>query len=278
MPYTNRSKHRKHSSGLVKRVGVALLAIISIILTPLLVHLFAKGDYFVSSEIPVKFNLAEAPRSTGVANVNAQDLETADLTLIEDASSEINGEWRGVCGKNSIHSVEDFRKTVQNDPVLLNHFSGFNWETAKIGKQDDVTLAYVSHRKGGVIRQTKKPIRLPKGDGYITDGVRVARTYCCNDVNMTPAAGETKKDPPPIAMSPAAGVPEEWVPSEPSFPFDPSDAIPFATSFPKSSPPTHPSPPDKPSPVPEPGSMFLMGTGLAVLVAALRKRNSRNKD
>lgn len=274
MLHKNRSRSRKPRSGSMKKIGIAILAIVFIVLTPLLVYQFSKGDYFIASNVPGKSILAEAPRTIEATNETAQDLETVELTLIEDASSEINGKWRGVCKKNTIHSVEDFRKTVQNDPVLLRHFSGFNWETAKIGKQDEETLAYVSHRKGEVIRQTKKPIRLPKGDGYITDGVRVARTYCCNDINMTPAAGETKKEePPPIAMSPAAGVPEEL-----SFPLDPQEVIPFVTSLPRYSPPTRPSPPDKPSPVPEPGTMLLMGTGLVVLVAALRKRNSRNKD
>jgi hypothetical protein len=278
MPYKKRSSSRKHHGGLMKKVGVAVLAVIPILLAPLLVHIFVKNDNIVSLEAPVKFILADVG-SIDVSNEKTQDPEIADLTLIEDASSEINGEWRGVCKKNSIHSVEDFQKTVRNDPVLLSHFSGFNWETAKIGKQDEETFAYVSHRKGEVIKQTSKPIRLPKGDGYITDGVRIARTYCCNDINMTPSAGVPKKESPPINMTPSAGVPEEWVPSEPSFPFDPSGVIPFLTASPaRFSPSAHSSYVPNSSSIPEPGTMLLMGTGLIVLVAACKKKNSANKS
>jgi hypothetical protein len=210
-------------------------------------------------------SLSKVPASSDGANVKVQELDDADLTGIEDASSEVNGEWRGVCKKNSIHSVEDFQRTVQNDAVLSSHFSGFNWENAKIGKQDEEILAYVAHRKGDVIKKTSKPIRLPKGDGYITDGVRVARTYCCNDINMTPSAGTPNKELPPIAMTPSAGEPGEGLPLG-VFPAVHSWE-PFPGSLSRSSQ-SFDAPDSKP--VPEPATMLLFGFGIAGLAAVLR--------
>lgn len=267
MPYRKRSSSRRNPGGVIRKMGITVLVAIPLVLALFFIHLLVKKEDVVS------FN---PPGVLGVANVKARELEAADLTLIEDASSELNGEWKGLCEKNSINSVEDFRIAVQSDPVLLSHFAGFNWEVATIGKQDQETFAYVAHREGGLIMPTSKPIRLPKGDGYITDGVRVARTYCCNDINMEPAAGRPKEESTPVAIMPWAGMPEEWVSSGPFSPVDSLGAAPFAVVSSKKFSPSDRSSDERNShPVPEPGSMLLMGTGLIVLVAACRKKTLR---
>jgi len=228
----------------------------TVALATLFIHFFVTGEEVVSSEIPIKMNLAESEGSNDASNAKIEEPDTSDITQIEDASSEINGEWRGVCKKNSIHSVEDFRRTVQNDAVLSNHFSGFNWETAKLGKQDEEVFAFASHRKGDVIKKTSKPIRLPKGDGYITDGVRMARTYCCNDITITPSAGVPKKDSPSSPLSS-------------SVPLVPSEEPPSNN---KLVAPPHSFKDPITQPVPEPSTILLIGSGLVVLAAVCRKK------
>ena len=103
-----------------------------------------------------------------------------------DASSTIAGKYYGLCPKNSISSVEDFRKTVKNDPTLANHFSEFNWDNATMGKQESDVWTFVSYRKGNIIKRTSRAVKLPKGDAYITDGRHVVRTFCCNDYVIAP--------------------------------------------------------------------------------------------
>lgn len=39
----------------------------------------------------------------------------------------------------------------------------------------------MAYRKNGKIHTSRRPIRLPKGDRYITDGTRMARLFCCNE-------------------------------------------------------------------------------------------------
>ena len=259
----------------MKKVGVSALVVMVVVLTPLLVHLFVTGEKVVSSEAPLKalvaMILAKIEGLSGVGNVGGAKIQEADvayITEVQDASSEMNGEWLGVCKKNSIHSVADFQRTVENDAVLAGHFSGFNWENARLGKQDEELFVYVSHRKGDVIKQTSKPIRLPKGDGYITDGVRVARTYCCNDINITPSAGAPKK--PQAAETPPAILPMEKSLEGPN-PYSELIVPPMVTGHSSRYPIDEPDIPPV-QPVPEPGTLVLMGTGLAVLAAACRKR------
>jgi hypothetical protein len=271
MPYKKRSSSRKRL-GIMKKAGIAVLIVMPIVLASLFIRLFVQSEESISLDAPVKMNQASLTGSSDVVNVkiSQQQLDDDDDWMeIEDASSEVNGEWRGVCAKNSIHSAEDFQRTVQGDAVLSRHFSGFNWENVKIGKQDEEISAYVTHRKGDVIKETSKPIRLPKGDGYITDGVRVVRTFCCNDINMTPSAG--KPESPPVAMTPSAGAPElppvsmsaEEIPPQ----FLTVGGSPGGGSFSRSN-----RVPSTPTPIPEPATTLLFGIGLAGLVAMLRRK------
>ncbi len=107
-----------------------------------------------------------------------------------NADFERKGKWFGLCTKNSIHSVEDFFRTVSSDPVLKIHYADFRWEKAKIERLDQAILAYVYYRKDDKIFLTKKPIRLPDGDEYITDGYTRVRTFCCNNYTVVPRFGE----------------------------------------------------------------------------------------
>jgi hypothetical protein len=77
--------------------------------------------------------------------------------------------------------VSDFHKTVQSDPILAAHFSDFDWDNASMGKLEHSLWTYVTYRKDDKIATTRKLIILPRGDGYISDGKRQVRTYCCND-------------------------------------------------------------------------------------------------
>ncbi len=105
------------------------------------------------------------------------------MTLQEppDASSEVANKWYGLCAKNSIHSIKDFWNICEKDPVLAQHFMDFDWTKARMGKREEAVWTHIAYRKDDRISTTRRVIRLPKGDGYITDGKRWVRTYCCND-------------------------------------------------------------------------------------------------
>lgn len=227
--------HREQSSAIVPRGGEAA--------------------HVVPSSFPQKQN-----RTSSI-----NDAEV--LTLIEDASSEKSGKWFGLCKKRSIHSLEDFRRTVENDPVLTVYYAGFNWEEARLGNLKEDVMAYVAHRKGEVIRQTAKPIKLPRGDGYVTDGVRTARTYCCNDIVLTPSAGPPPAAPvPPSAETP--GLPpkqHQVLPPPLSTRSGPGLTGLTSSSFYYA----HRRPP---APVPEPDTVFLMSIGLLFLAVTHRKK------
>ncbi len=167
-----------------------------------------------------------------LSKINGQYKEPSEKDF-QDASFEGNGKWYGLCNKNSIHSIADFRKIVSSDPILQVHYADFKWENATMGRLDKATWAYVHYRKSDTIFRKKTPIVLASGDEYITDGNVKVRTTCCNsytagspvaDLDADPAAGA----PPLPEGDPSAGAPplNNNIPSASSEPVqDPSPAM-----------------------------------------------------
>jgi len=149
-----------------------------------------------------------------------------ELEAFDDATFERKGTWYGLCAKNSIHSVDDFRRTVANDPVLKTHYADFRWESAKMERLDQAILAYVYYRKDNKIFLAKKPIRLPTGDEYITDGYTRVRTFCCNNYTVAPPFGKSADllaelsaspslyEPSALLVEPSAGPPAGQFPEQ----------------------------------------------------------------
>lgn len=223
-------------------------------------------------------------------------IQIAQVDIQEpDASSEMGGKYYGLCKKNSIHSVEDFKKTVQRDATLANHFADFNWDSARIGKLDHELWTYVAYRRGETIQRTSKPVRLPKGDGYITDGTRTVRTFCCNDYVVADPPRKVTEAPPTEQV---AGPPRrigkaldeiDLQQSSGAIPEESGGDLPKATGKKPSRPDPrytertylytsdatqrrYSSPTNQP--VPEPGTIVLMGIGAGAfgLVQIIRRK------
>lgn len=145
-----------------------------ILLLLLLVASVAFNIIFYNRLISSRDTLKAVEKQKQAAMVDATE------PLTENSESP-TGVWYGLCRKNSIKTIEDFKKTVETDPVLTKHFADFDWGNARIGKLDQDIFAHLAYRKNERIWTTRRLIRLPKGDGYLTDGNRWVRTFCCND-------------------------------------------------------------------------------------------------
>lgn len=202
--------------------------------------------------------------------------ETRYITQIDNASSEVRGEWLGLCMKDSIKTVDDFHNQVSQDSVLLAHFSNFRWDKAEVRWLPKEIRANVSHRKGDVILPSSKYIKLPKGDQYITDGSRMVRTHCCNDVKPNPDDFQPYTPAPKDPVSGYIVLPTE----------DPILPVAGTTSTNINIyqmtqmggggggdyRPEPPKPPP-PTPTPEPETIVLFAIGLTMLIYSRIKKN-----
>ena len=154
------------------------------------------------------------------APVSAANTAPSEMDEPTDASSQVNGKWYGLCAKNSSRSVEDMRRIVQSDPVLVKYFADVDWNKATAEKLQEPASVYVAYRKNDVIRYTTRRIHLPRGEPYITDGKRNIKSSCCNDFVDEPPGPQAQKGPgltsipaapPPSLVERYRSRPPEWV-------------------------------------------------------------------
>ncbi len=212
-----------------------------------------------------------------------------------------------------VASAAELRQAADHDAAVSEHYSGFNYQRARIVEVDQPKLVYLSYRRGNQIFWSRKQASLHKGEKLLTDGHTTARTRCGNQVSVLPQAKTSTQEPTMAELdrpdAVASGM-ERISPSDfdstildidPGLPFGPlGPGNSFAGGPPPggfmpmplgggSSPSVNPpngggcppgttssdcNPPPPPTPVPEPGTLVLMISGAAAVVARLRHKKA----
>jgi hypothetical protein len=198
-----------------------------------------------------------------------------------------------------IQNADDLLRVTEHDPLVANHYAGFDFRHARMIELTEPKIFYLSYRMGGSIFWTSKPVTLHRGEKLITDGNITARARCANQVSEIPHAMTSLAEPrlaqlespvpPPVdlpgftpleypdltpagptttagygpipggGLLPPIGIPPTCIPPKTSGKPEPGK--------PKPCPPGPPIPPG----VPEPGTIFLVSSGLASIYLRLRK-------
>jgi len=94
-----------------------------------------------------------------------------------------------------VGSVEELREIAEHDPVVANHFLGFDYRQAHLVAVSGKQSMYVAFRQGNKVYWTRKKIALHPGETLISDGKIVARTRCGNRVAVAPLGPPALIDP-----------------------------------------------------------------------------------
>jgi uncharacterized membrane protein YgcG len=106
-----------------------------------------------------------------------------------------------------VESVTELQKAIATDPVVADHYKGFDLSKARVERLATPRVAHVSYRVGDRVYWTRKPLVLPAGERVITDGTRVARTRCANQVANLPGVTSPAEPAPAILDTPARSRP-----------------------------------------------------------------------
>jgi len=193
--------------------------------------------------------------------------------------------------RGGVRSGEELAREMDRDAVVAAHFAAFDSSEARIERVRDEKMVHVSYRIQNQIFWTAKKVKLPQGENLITDGTTLARTRCGNRVSLEQQQ-PVSPDEPPVEVLDTPMIPERedivevfapldigdpspitGNPRQPAFILPPFPPPPGAWTIPTVPPITPRTPPlvvrpKTPPPeipgVPEPGTLILLGSGLAL--------------
>jgi PEP-CTERM motif len=195
-----------------------------------------------------------------------------------------------------IHSVAELREQAARDYVVRRHYANFQYRVARIILAHEAREVFLSYRLGDRVFWTKKKVHLRPGEELITDGTTTARTRCGNQISEQPKAEVSVEEPsedvldrPVAELDPMPNVPfrsalapqlpgsEIAAPRGPGL-FGGGFVFPYVGLGPPTeglcAPGSHEKKchPKRKHPVaPEPGSLLLIGTGLAAIFVGYRR-------
>jgi hypothetical protein len=94
-----------------------------------------------------------------------------------------------------VESAEELRRISDHDPVVAQHFEGFDYQHAHLVTVSEKQLMYVAYRKGDKVYWARNKVALHPGETLISDGKIVARTRCGNRVAVAPLGPPSIIDP-----------------------------------------------------------------------------------
>jgi hypothetical protein len=97
-------------------------------------------------------------------------------------------------------SADELKNAMANDPIVAEHYAGFNLEKTQIVPAENGRVMYVSYRMGNSVFWTKRPLRIPAGEKLITDGNLEARSRCGNRLSASPVGPVSPEEPTEEAM------------------------------------------------------------------------------
>ncbi len=180
---------------------------------------------------------------------------------------------------------------VAQDEVVAAHYDNFQVSRTEVVRLQQDLWAHVSYRLRNKIYWTAKKINLKRGEVLLTDGREFARTRCGNRLSIEPQDPVSDEEPTPDLFETPL-VPDEapskleivgvilplarpqefaaYATAQPHFdwPYKPPRRFPPPPIF-------YLPPPQNPTVVPEPGTLSLLGSGLAIGLLLWRKRRRR---
>jgi hypothetical protein len=118
-----------------------------------------------------------------------------------------------------VRDARELKWAAEHDPVVRDHYRGFDYNNARVVRLVLERTAYISYRIGNKVYWTRRRIKLKKGETLITDGKITARTRCGNRVEEMPQQLTSVLEPPAVQFDEPAMPALGTASSTPPVPF-----------------------------------------------------------
>jgi hypothetical protein len=135
--------------------------------------------------------LVEADRSAKLPSLS--ELSTLQPATIQPRNRRLVYPYSVVPG--GVRSAGELQSAAAHDPVVAEHYKGFDYKRARLVEVSQPQLVYLSYRRGDRIYWTRKQASLRVGEKLLTDGRTTARTRCGNQVSVLPQAATSPEEP-----------------------------------------------------------------------------------
>jgi hypothetical protein len=186
-------------------------------------------------------------------------------------------------------NAAELKQAADHDPVVASHYAAFEYQHAHAVRLKTAALMYVSYRKNGRVYWTRKAHLIPAGEKVITDGKATARARCGNQLSEKPHAATAPNEPSEEALNrpttmadsmavdipPLSDLHSALLPPEPGRELSGGGLLSSPVGVGGIFPPVGlvPPPGGGTPVVPEPGTMLLVGSGIAAIYALRKKRS-----
>ena len=109
-----------------------------------------------------------------------------------------------------VKTADALKEVAGRDRAVSRHFSHFDYSKAHLVRATEPTEVYVSYRIRDTVFWTRKKIRIPAGELLLTDGNITARAQCGNQISETAKPEVSDEEPEeavleqPVALEPLA--------------------------------------------------------------------------
>jgi hypothetical protein len=156
-----------------------------------LVVLAAEVGLASTAVAPKHYDQDSSARTLALASANPEDFSIPYSDLLRTVGRLLP--YSVIPG--GVDSAAELNDAVRNDPVVAQHYSGFDAANSRIISLHRERAVYVSYRMGDQIFWTSRRLLLPKGETLITDGANEARTRCGNRISDTLQAPVSSNQP-----------------------------------------------------------------------------------
>jgi hypothetical protein len=100
-----------------------------------------------------------------------------------------------------VQNPGELRVAIERDSVVAGHFSGFNFRTARVIQSHAKKAVHVSYRVRDRVYWTRKKVILAKGEKLVTDGSYYVRSRCGNQISEIPRSPILSDEPPEAVLN-----------------------------------------------------------------------------